>query len=453
MLIRFNVQNVFSFAESEEFNMLPRPKIRTPEGHKYALDGIELLKLSAIYGANAAGKSNLINALGLLQGLVTGKISSLTIQEKRFKFEPAAHESQMMAAEFVQDGSAYYYGVEINSGEIITEELYRSGLGKKSDTLLFERKKLDNGKTGITFSEVFEKDPASQLIKSVLVEDFLEKTRSAIPWLAKRGNQHLSEVKSAMTWFEKTLQIITPQTRPAALAMWFESDSSVNSFAQDTLRAYGLGISRVDVREKPFEEVVGGEADKMLNALRDKFSDHDDAFLVMPSTNGGELVFVKKNDTFVVKHAKFTQSDNVGNEAEFDLDELSDGTRRLLDFMPAFRDIVLNRKVYVVDELERSMHPVIAKELISKFSRDTDTKGQLVFTTHESNLLDQSIFRQDEIWFAEKGPMGNTSLYSLSDFKEHNTIDVRKGYLNGRYGAVPFTADLQELNWHQYETN
>jgi AAA15 family ATPase/GTPase len=79
---------------------------------------------------------------------------------------------------------------------------------------------------------------------------------------------------------------------------------------------------------------------------------------------------------------------------------------RLLDFMPAFRDIVLNRKVYVVDELERSMHPVIAKELISKFSRDTDTKGQLVFTTHESNLLDQSIFRQDEIWFAGKGANG-----------------------------------------------
>ncbi|MGV2389971.1 MAG UNVERIFIED_CONTAM: hypothetical protein LVR29_22015 [Microcystis novacekii LVE1205-3] len=86
--------------------------------------------------------------------------------------------------------------------------------------------------------------------------------------------------------------------------MWLESDSSVNSFAQDTLRAYGLGISRVDVREKPFEEVVGGEADKMLNALRDKFSDHDDAFLVMPSSSGDELVFVKKNDTFVSQTRK-----------------------------------------------------------------------------------------------------------------------------------------------------
>ena len=166
-----------------------------------------------------------------------------------------------------------------------------------------------------------------------------------------------------------------------------------------------------------------------------------------------EIVFEKKGDSFLVKHTKITQSDSLGNEAEFDLDELSDGTLRLLDFIPAFRDVTLNRKVYVVDELERSMHPVLAKELVSKFSRDADTKGQLIFTTHESNLLDQSIFRQDEIWFAEKGPKGNTSLYSLSDYKEHNTIDIRKGYLNGRYGAVPFLANLQELNWHAYDTN
>lgn len=453
MLIRFIVQNVLSFADSEEFNMLPRPKIRTPEGHKYAVNGIELLKLSAIYGANAAGKSNLISALGLLQELVTGRISTLPIHERRFKFEPKAHEYQMLAAEFVQDGNAYYYGVEIKEGEIITEELYRSGLGKMPDFLLFERKKMDDGKISITFSESFEKDPASQLIKSVLLEDFLEKTKSAIPWLVKRGNQHFREIKSAMMWFSHTLQIITPRIRPTAITMWLASDPSFKSFAQDTLRAYGLGISRIDIREKSFDEVVGGDKDIMLNALKEKLSDQDDAYLVLPSANGNEIVFEKKGDSFLVKHTKITQSDSLGNEAEFDLDELSDGTLRLLDFIPAFRDVTLNRKVYVVDELERSMHPVLAKELVSKFSRDADTKGQLIFTTHESNLLDQSIFRQDEIWFAEKGPKGNTSLYSLSDYKEHNTIDIRKGYLNGRYGAVPFLANLQELNWHAYDTN
>jgi uncharacterized protein len=154
----------------------------------------------------------------------------------------------------------------------------------------------------------------------------------------------------------------------------------------------------------------------------------------------------------VVKQLRIIQSDKVGNEATFDMDELSDGTIRLLDFLQMFQELVDAPNVYVVDELERSMHPSLAKELITKFSHDLDTKGQLIFTTHESNLLDQSIFRQDEIWFAEKSPSGSTDFYSLSDFKEHNTIDIRKGYLHGRYGAVPVLTDLHELNWHTYDT-
>lgn len=76
--------------------------------------------------------------------------------------------------------------------------------------------------------------------------------------------------------------------------------------------------------------------------------------------------------------------------------------------------------------------------------------GQLIFTTHESNLLDQELFRQDEIWFAEKNQDGATDLYSLSDFKEHKTIDIRKGYLTGRYGSIPFLGNLKDLNWHEY---
>ncbi|MCD8264035.1 MAG: hypothetical protein LUD02_07645, partial [Tannerellaceae bacterium] len=95
---------------------------------------------------------------------------------------------------------------------------------------------------------------------------------------------------------------------------------------------------------------------------------------------------------------------------------------------------------------------ILIKELIRKFSLDKETKGQLIFTTHESNLMDQEIFRQDEIWFAEKDINGSTDIYSLSDFKEHSTIDIRKGYLTGRYGSIPFLGNLQDLNWHTYDT-
>jgi AAA15 family ATPase/GTPase len=117
------------------------------------------------------------------------------------------------------------------------------------------------------------------------------------------------------------------------------------------------------------------------------------------------------------------------------------------------KDIFSKGKVYVIDEIERSIHPMLIFEIIRKFSADKETTGQLIFTTHESNLLNQNIFRQDEIWFTEKDPNGSTDLYSLSDFKEHSTIDIRKGYLTGRYGSIPFLSNLQDLNWHSYDTD
>lgn len=453
MIIRFVIQNVYSFFERTEFNMLPRPKIRTPEGHKYSLNGVELLKLSAIYGANAAGKSNLIKALALLQELATGQLSGAKISDNRFKFDSSEPVLQVLAVEFLQEGKPYYYAVEIENGDIATEELYLSGLGKKEDVLLFERKKTGNEETQLTFSLDFERESESGLLKSILLEEFLDKSKSVFHWLAKRNNAHLSEVKKAMGWFENTLQIITPNTKPAALAQRLDFDPIFKSFAHDTLCAYHLGISKIDVEKKPIEEIVGEGNDQVLSKIRDKFSENDKGILALKNTSGAELIVVQENGHLVGKHVKIIQSDKIGHEAEFDLDELSDGTIRLLDFMPAFRDVVLKPKVYVVDELERSMHPALAKELVTKFSHDKATKGQLIFTTHESNLLDQTIFRQDEVWFAEKSPSGSTDLYSLSDFKEHNTIDIRKGYLNGRYGAIPFLANLQALNWHAYDPN
>jgi len=92
----------------------------------------------------------------------------------------------------------------------------------------------------------------------------------------------------------------------------------------------------------------------------------------------------------------------------------------------------------------------LLKQLIGKFTRNNKTKGQLIFTTHESNLLDQNIFRQDEIWFTEKKSTGETALYPLSDFSIRFDLDIQKGYLQGRFGAIPFLGNLQDLNWDIY---
>lgn len=452
MLVRFVAQNVFSFAASTEFNMLPRPKIRAHKSHKYPLPGIELLKLSAIYGANAAGKSNLVKAIKLLKDLATGSITASKVHDHRFKFDQTQPTQQILGIEFVQEETPFYYAVEVVDGRIGTEELYRSGLGKTPDVLLFERKLTALGQPQLTFAAAFEKDPKSQLLKAILLEEFLDESTCILPWLARRDNPHLGEVRKAANWLLHNLEIITPQTRPVALALELDLDPGLHAFTHATLQAYQLGISSIEVRKVPFEEIAGKLNEEELANLRDLFSREIQmkGFVLLKSSGTDELVVVKESAQLVAKHLRIMQAEPHGPESAFNLDELSDGSIRLLDFMPVFWDLLNRKMVYLVDELERSMHPNLAKALITKFSADAATQGQLIFTTHESNLLDLDIFRQDEIWFAEKSPANHTDLYSLSDFKEHHTTDIQKGYLSGRYGAIPFVSNLHDLNWHAY---
>ena len=130
--------------------------------------------------------------------------------------------------------------------------------------------------------------------------------------------------------------------------------------------------------------------------------------------------------------------------------EESDGTQMLFIMLPWIYIATIMGFTLIIDEIESHIHVNLLKELISKFSQDKNTKGQLIFTTHESNLLDQDILRQDEIWFAEKSPAGETGFYPLSDYDIRSDLDIRKGYLNGRFGAVPFLANLHDLNWDKY---
>ena len=137
------------------------------------------------------------------------------------------------------------------------------------------------------------------------------------------------------------------------------------------------------------------------------------------------------------------------NGIEFNLDEESDGTNRLFELTPAFYELINDNRVVIIDELESSMHPILAKQLLQLYLKKSNTNSQLIFTTHECNLLDQDLLRQDEIWFVEKRENGSSDFYPLSDFSERYDKDIKKGYLQGRYGAIPFMSNLSELNWNK----
>ena len=454
MLVRFVIENLFSFGERKEFTTIPNNRLKTLEHHKYKYDDFCILKIASIYGANGAGKSNLIKSLELFQKLIVKEKIPFRLKDSKFKFNNSEDsQDQIFAIEFIQDKVAFYYGIVINENTITTEELYLSGLGKKNDILIFERKTDKEDKTSIVFLEEFEKDEKSQVLKSVLLEEFVKPNEPILRLLSNRDNKFLSPVKSAYKWFEDTLQIITPGSKPRALAHKIDVDNEFKIYAKDLMCSFNIGITELTSEKKDLKEFFGEDNDKELDSLMKDVEESPKKMIGLRSNNGDELIVVKEDGKIWVKTLKVGHVGKRDKSVLFNLDEESDGTVRLLDFVPAFKSVISGEKVFIIDEIERSIHPLLIKELVQKFSLDSKTRGQLIFTTHESNLLNQEIFRQDEIWFAEKNNEGSTDLYSLNDFKEHKTIDIQKGYLNGRYGSIPFLSNLQDLNWHNYDIN
>ena len=454
MLVRLVVENLFSFGERKEFNTIANNRLKTLDSHIYNMNGLNLLKISSIYGANGAGKSNLVKSLGLFKKLVTKEKIPFGLQDSQFKFHSKNNSKQILAVEFIQEDTCFYYAIELLENLVITEELYLSGLGAKEDTLIFERKTDTDENTNITFSDDFEKDEKCQILKSILIEDFVKPNEPILKLLSNRANKFFRNVKKAFRWFAETVQIITPESRPRALAHNIERDSGFKKYAEDIMCSFHIGITSLNTEKKEIDKFFGRDNEELIENLSEGVEASPNKMIRMQSKTSGEiLVVVKEDDKIWVKQLKIGHTGKNDQFASFELKEESDGTIRLLDFIPAFRDMLTENRVFFIDEIERSIHPLLIKELVKKFSLDSDTKGQLMFTTHESNLLDQEIFRQDEIWFAEKDKNGSTDLYSLSDFKEHKTIDIRKGYLNGRYGSIPFLANLKDLNWHEYDSN
>ncbi|MDL2257178.1 ATP-binding protein [Bacteroidales bacterium OttesenSCG-928-I14] len=452
MLIRFFLSNTFSFGEEKEFNMLPNPNGKRLKEHKYIIDGFPVLKLASIYGANAAGKSNLIRGLDMLKHIVLDEKIYLRQKETQFKFREKDEEPQILAVEFFQKGKAYYYAVKIIGDIIETEELYESGLGKREDTLLYERKTIDKERISVHFYSNFNTKPENVVLKNVIEKNLAKPNKSILKLLTTLNNNDLENITEPFNWFNETLQIITPESKPTALAHRIDIDSEFKKYTQDTICSFHVGISELYSEKKDIKEFFGEDDNEIIKGLIQDVESSPKKMIGLRAKNGLELIIGKEDDKYFVKQLKLKHKGKLGKEISFNLNEESDGTVRLLDFIPAFNDIFSKNKVYFIDEIERSLHPVLIKELVSKFSSDNKTKGQLMFTTHESNLLDQNIFRQDEIWFTEKDKNGSTDLYSLSDFKEHSTIDIRKGYLTGRYGSIPFLGNLQDLNWHSYDT-
>lgn len=449
MLIRFLVKNLFSFKELTEFNMLPGRSNRLSH-HVIKGKGIDLLKLNAIYGANGAGKSNLIDALFFLKKFVVEGSMPVELLTGTFKLQKgSATKDVYLGIEFIKNDVPYYYGLTINQGIITEEELQISGLGKTEDRTLFLR--TDNAgekDLNIRFSREVEADEEARFFPSFLKNEILERNKPVLYYMRNRQNRVFEPFRNAAEWFEENIEIIKPNSKPKALVLRLETNKALRDFSVEVMKSFQTGIEDIHIDTLSIEDYFGEdkkeEVEKIVAQLHAK-TNH----AILFGNNWEEVVCLLEDGKPKVKKISFSHGKD-NDSTRFTFTEESDGTRRLMEYLPLLFNVINNNETYIIDEIERSLHPLLIKELIKKFSHDENTRGQLIFSTHESNLLDQDIFRADEIWFAEKNKEGATELYTLSEFKEHHTIDIRKGYLHGRYGGIPFLGNLKDLNWEQY---
>jgi uncharacterized protein len=442
MLIRFIVSNFLSFDKETEFNMLPGP-FKSHKHHVYEAGKVNVLKAGAIYGANGAGKSNLVKSLEFLQNMVESGAVTKSVNNRKFKLNKSnQHKPATFEIEFSTSGKIFSYGISIDHTSVKEEWLYESGINA-DDKLIFERKLLESGNSTIKMAKKYITTKKAALLIE-LMEDNLLKRNELL--LGKYSTLQIPDIGMARQWFKWHLKIIYPRSRFFGLILNLTASQSFNTFANKILNTFDTGVASLDVETLDADQYFGDDEARKKEMIDQLEQGRN---MVLP-TDSGSALLIKENGEYIIKKVVSKHNDENGNPVVFNLDEESDGTQRLLDFIPAFEMILSKEITFVIDEIDQSLHPVLLHTLVQKIMNDESTKGQLIFTTHESNLLNLDYFRQDEIWFAEKNQAGSTELYSLSEFKPRTDLDIRKGYLKGRFGAIPFLASLEDLNWKAY---
>lgn len=424
MLVEFSVTNFRSINQRQTLTLVASAYDELQDLNTFEAGlpdaSLRLLRSSVLYGPNASGKSTLIQALAFLDYLVlqshrhqAGDLLDLT------PFKLTA-ESRKADGEFeitlVEAGVRYEYGVRCNSQRISEEWLlaYPLGMPQKWFHRVWD---VDAAKYAYKFSTKF----AGGRKRHDWAQDTLENTL----YLSKAVQNNQEQLRVVFNWFKERLRVASSR-HPIS------SSYTVQRCAEPTdrnrvvafLNAADLGIADIRLEEKSFS------ADQLPSNVPKKVREQW-AQQIAKDLNG-------KNVTSV----KFVHQDVVTQEAiEFAEEEESDGTRALFAFAGPWLDVTENERVLVVDELDTSLHPMLVHFLV-KHLHHTGSKAQLIFTTHDTTLLSQKILRRDQVWFMEKDAERASKLYPLSDFSPRENEAIERGYLNGRYGGIPFLKDL-----------
>jgi AAA15 family ATPase/GTPase len=442
MILRVFIENFKSFRERTEFNMLAGNYKRFPNHVSEVKKDLKVLKNSAIYGGNAAGKTNFVLALEVLRELVVEGTNDL---KEFLPYNPNKLSKKSVTAktkfeiDFIHEGVEYSYGIAYNKELILEEWLYKNSSVKPEK--VFERTTIESSKkVKLSLHKMFFKSKEEKIRLKIYEEDL----RPNQPFIFEGFNKKLDVISKAYTWFDEKLKFIFVESKYGGLPHYFANQEWFKEKFLDLIKTANLGIDSIEVEETPFDNFFGKDQESFKKQILTKISKER----VIEFGDGDDMycAYINNNDESVVSKLVFYHEDIDGDLVEFDIKEESRGTRRILDLIPAIIIASNSESIFIVDEIESSIHPLLIKSILKIFHKvNKDSDSQIIFTTHESNLLDLDLLRQDEIWFFEKAKDKSTNIYSLSDFKVRHDLDVNKGYLDGKFGAIPFLGDFKKL--------
>jgi hypothetical protein len=361
-----------------------------------------------------------------------------------FRLSNCAEDSSTFDLQFIANSKLYRFGLKVDDGYVREEWLARVEGSKEK--IIYERITGDTGSVEVDIPglEGNEKLKALATVGGPPNQSFL----ATIHVTLEEGDL-TEELRAVLDWFEGGLQLISPDASYGALGERLASDEKFREFAEEFLKASSTGVDHLKVVKKKIteEQLRGFIPESLFKRVLKDIEDDEDGVAVVHYGEDTELL-IERGDAaqFFQITTQSIHSGGQGQEVAFKLSDESDGTQRLLNLVPSLYYPRNAGAVFFIDEIDRSLHPKLVFDFLKFFLQSCEgAQRQILVTTHESNLLDLELLRRDEIWFAEKDPSAATRLYSLSDFKVRNDLEIRKHYLQGRFGAIPFLGSLERL--------
>lgn len=424
MIVEFSVTNFKSINERQSFNMSATREQKFGERipRFRPVYRMRLSPVASIYGANASGKTNLVRALAHMKSLVMPPAHpDKAIPFHPFKLDANSHRSDSeFELYFMWDEVMYRYVISHNRERISNEGLWKVTSG--NDQLIFSRN-----------DEAREVGGKSSLASTLLdgVADNISFVRFLQDWSGK-GDSIIETTRIVSYWFSNLTVLGTDSGNHM-----IQNFTDALAGASDWLPRLGVGLDGVKV--KPVNEDVSA-----LSALTDQLAEGESMFA---SRDGQLIEFKRVEGEIKATEVALTHTTDTGESVALDWSEESDGTRHLVGLLlPMFKELGKpgSNRIVVIDEFDRSLHTHLAITLISSFlnSVTEESRSQLILTTHDLMLMDFSIFRKDEIWVVEKDETGQSSIIALSEYDGlRNDKDVRKSYMEGRFGGIPIIQD------------